>query len=114
MTSTTRTLRQHERIRTRLRVFYGMGTPEFEATAESISVGGVFLNTNNVLKVGSRLVVQIDFPDRSVCLCGEVTWAIRVPEHQRETMVCGMGVTFIDPDPSWRTFFESWRAGGRP
>jgi hypothetical protein len=42
-----------------------------------------------------------------------VTWAIRVPEHLRETMVCGMGVGFVDPDPGWATFFEAWRESCR-
>jgi len=106
---TPTSIRRHDRVRTRLSVLYGIGAPEFEATAESISIGGIFLNTNNVLKVGSRVIVQINFPGRFICHCGEVTWAIRVPEHQRETLVCGMGVSFVDPDPSWATFFKAWR-----
>ena len=109
MIQTATSIRRHERVRARLNVFYGIGAPEFEAMAESISIGGVFLNTNNVLKVGSRVIVQIKFPERSVCHCGEVTWAIRVPEHQRESLVCGMGISFVDPDPSWATFFKAWR-----
>jgi len=109
MIQASQSTRRHQRVRTRLRILYGVGVPEFEATADSISLGGAFINTNNVLKVGSRVVIQIEFPERTVRHRGEVTWAIRVPEHQRETMICGMGIVFIDADESWTTFFENWR-----
>jgi hypothetical protein len=64
-----------------------------------------------VFKVGTRLVVRIEFPERAVCHRGEVTWAIRVPEHLRDQMVCGMGISFIDPDPQWPLFFREWVTG---
>ena len=102
--------RRHRRIRSRLRLAYGVGVDEHTDYAESISEGGLYVNTNAVLKVGTRLVVRIEFPDRAVCHQAEVTWAIRVPEHLRDQMVCGMGLSFIDPDPQWPEFFARWRA----
>ena len=39
---------------------------------------------------------------------GEVVWAIRVPEHERSSMVCGMGVQFVGPAPWWPAFFRQW------
>lgn len=66
------------------------------------------INTNDVLEVGTRLIVRIEFPERAVRHRAEVTWAIRVPEHLRKQMVCGMGLSFIDPDPQWPEFFALW------
>ena len=107
----TETQRVDERVRTHLHVSYGVGSLECTSVAESISPGGVYINTNDVYKVGTRLVLQIEFADRSVCLRGEVTWAIRVPENLKDKMVCGMGVAFVDPDPRWPEFFLRWKEG---
>ena len=73
--------RRHDRIRTRLCVSYGTESAEKSGFAESIAEGGLYINTNEVYKVGTRLFVRIEFPDRAVCHRGEVVWAIQVPEH---------------------------------
>jgi len=101
--------RSDDRVRARLHVTYGVGTLECTSFVESISPGGVYINTNDVFKVGTRLVLRIEFAERAVCVQGEVTWAIRVPEDLKDKMVCGMGVVFIDPDPQWPKFFLRWR-----
>jgi hypothetical protein len=103
--------RRDERVRTRLRVRYGIGAIDRESFAESISAGGLYIATNDVFKVGTRLVLRIEFPERAVCHSGEVTWAIHVPDHLQDRMVCGMGVAFIDPDPQWQEFFLRWKTG---
>jgi len=108
--ATTAGARLHDRVETRLRVTFGVGSIDRESRAESISEGGLYINTNDVLKVGTRLIVRIEFPERAVCHRGEVTWAIQVPEHLRDKMVCGMGISFIDPDPQWPKFFNCWIA----
>ena len=97
-------------MRVRLWVSYGMDSIDSAGCAESVSEGGVHINTSELLGVGTRLVLRIEFPDRAVLQRGEVTWAIRVPEHLRDEMVCGMGIRFIDPDTEWLEFFRSWRA----
>lgn len=107
--TTTACQRRDTRVRTRLRVSYGIGAIDLSGFAESVSLGGLYINTNDVFKVGTRLVLRVEFPDRAVCQRGEVTWAIRVPEHMRDKMVCGMGISFIDPDPQWREFFANWQ-----
>jgi len=101
--------RSDDRVRARLHVSYGIGMLECSSHVESISPGGVYINTNEVFKVGTRLVMRIEFAERAVCLRGEVTWAIRVPEELKDKMVCGMGVAFIDPDPQWPELFLRWR-----
>ncbi len=101
--------RRHRRVRTRLWVSYGVGSIDSAGCAESLSEGGLHINTNDVLGVGTRLVLRIEFPDKAVVQNGEVTWAIRVPEHLRDEMICGMGIRFLDPDPEWLEFFRAWR-----
>lgn len=82
--------------------------------ADSLSEGGMFINTNEVYKVGTRLLIKIEFPDGTVTHHGEVVWAIGVPEHLRGSMVCGMGIRFLFPDQTWSTYFRKWKRGGEP
>ncbi len=102
--------RRHQRVRTRLRISYGVGTINREAFAESISEAGLHIDTNDVFQVGTRLILRVEFPGRAICHQGEVTWAIHVPPHMSDSMVCGMGIRFVDPDPRWMDFFRQWKA----
>ena len=77
--------------------------------AEDISEGGLHVNTRDVLETGTRLALRIELPDRTVVRQGEVMWAIRIPEHRPDGMVCGMGIRFLDADPDWLEFFRAWR-----
>lgn len=104
--------RRHDRVPARLTVGYGPSSVQRQGDVESISEGGMYINTNDVYKVGTRLVLHIAFPERTVTQFGEVVWAIRVPEHMRQSMICGMGIRFINPDPNWPTWFRSWKLGG--
>lgn len=104
-------VRKFDRVQTRLRVSYGVDAIDRTDHAESVSEGGLYINTNEVFKVGTALILRVEFPERAVCLRGEVTWAIRVPEHLRDRMVCGMGISFIAPDPQWPEFFRRWKQG---
>ena len=101
--------RRHSRVRARLWVSYGIDSIDSAGCAESVSEGGLHISTNEVLGVGTRLVLRIEFPERAVLQLGEVTWAIRVPEHLRDEMVCGMGIRFLDLDPEWMEFFRGWQ-----
>ena len=102
--------RRDERVRTRLRVRYGIGAIDRTGHAQSISSGGLYIDTNDVFKIGTHVVLRVEFPERTVCHNGEVTWAIRVPDHLREQMVCGMGIAFMDPGSEWKEYFENWKA----
>ena len=85
--------------------------PDRSARAETVSEGGLYIRTNDTLKVGTRLELQVEFPEQSVRLRGEVVWSIRVPEHLEQDMVCGMGVRFLGGDVDWPVFFRRWREG---
>jgi Tfp pilus assembly protein PilZ len=104
-----RDARHKERVSTRLRVLYGGAATDRVGYAENISVGGLYINTNEVLKAGERLNLCIEFPRRAVLKRGEVMWSITVPQHLRSEMVCGMGISFVDADPDWPEFFRSWK-----
>jgi hypothetical protein len=101
--------RRHPRVRTSLVVHYGPETPDRTASAETVSEGGLHIRTNDTLKVGTRLVLRIEFPERPVQLRGEVVWSIRVPAHLERDMVCGMGVRFLGGDLEWPAFFRRWK-----
>ena len=101
-------LRRHERVQVLLPVSYGVGAVERSDLADSISAGGLSIKTNNVYQVGTRLVLHVAFPGRTICHRGEVTWAIRVPDHLSDRMMCGMGISFLDSDPDWPEFFRRW------
>lgn len=98
-----------ERIRNPIRVFYGPDAPDYADYAENISEGGLFISTNRVFAVGTRLHVELRFPSRTWKLNGEVAWAIKIPEHERGNLVCGMGVQLVGGGPEWYAFFKRWK-----
>ena len=91
-------------------VRYGTTSIDRRDVLADISEGGVCIRTDDVYPVGTQLQMLIEFPDRTVHQRGEVMWAIRVPEHQRDSMLHGMGIQFIDPEPGWSAYFRSTRA----
>ena len=103
--------RRSVRVPSQLPVRYGYVTVDRSAVAENVSEGGLYIRTNQVLAVGSQIAMEIEFPERTVVHTGEVLWAIRVPEHLAQTMVCGMGIRFVDTVPDWIEFFARWKDG---
>jgi uncharacterized protein (TIGR02266 family) len=104
------TLRRHDRVRTRVSVRYGIGALDREDFAESVSVGGLYIRTNDVFRVGTHLTVEVAFPDGAIRRHGEVVWAIQAPAHLQHVMVVGMGISFQDRDARWTEAFERWRS----
>jgi uncharacterized protein (TIGR02266 family) len=102
--------RKFERVPSRLAVRYGYVTLDREGIADNVSEGGLFIRTNQVFPMGTHLRLEVDFPERTIQQSGEVMWAIKVPEHQVETMICGMGIRFVDTEPGWPEFFRRWMA----
>jgi len=101
--------RLHDRLEVRLEVHYDINDLNRCAIAENISEGGLYLNTNDVFAPGTRLSLRIEFPERTIVHHGEVVWSIRAPEHARRTLMCGMGVQFLDFGTEWAGFFKSWK-----
>ena len=105
----TATRRQGDRVSTKLTVHFGPSSPDCSGLAENLSEDGMYINTSEIYRVGTRLILQIEFPDRVVSQHGEVVWAIPVPAHMRGSMVGGLGIQFIYPDPQWPSYFRAWR-----
>ena len=112
MSSSDRTpeRRCHARLKVRLPVRYGLKATGRAAHIENISEGGAYINTNDVYSVGSRLILRLAPPTGTVTLEGEVVWSIKVPETDRHTLSCGMGVMFLRPSDEWKRLFHGWAA----
>lgn len=101
--------RSTPRFAAQLEVRFGEQGLDRLAPVGNISEGGLFIQTNEIYKTGTRLWLSIELGDTTVQLTGEVMWAIRVPEHQTDYMEHGMGVQLLDAGPDWRKTFASWR-----
>jgi Tfp pilus assembly protein PilZ len=101
--------RRHERFRAALQVRYGTISCDYTGPVDNISISGMCIRTNEVFPAGTRIKLQIQFPERTIYLTGEVMWAIKVPEQDMHTMMCGMGIQFIEPGAEWVEFFADWK-----
>jgi hypothetical protein len=106
--------RRHERFRTKLQVRYGIISCDLTGPVDNLSLSGLCIRTNEVFPAGTRIKMQIEFPEGIVHHSGEVMWAIKVPDEQMSTMMCGMGIQFIDSGPEWAKFFAGWQGEHSP
>ena len=102
--------RSGDRVGSGLSVSYGVSKTDRSGLVGNISEEGLYIDTDEVYRVGTRLLLRIEFPDRSICQHGEVAWAIGAPAHMQASMMCGMGISFIDADPSWPEYYRRWKA----
>ena len=86
----------HRRTRGRLRVRYGVQTLDRSAFTNNVSLSGAFVKTNNVLKPGTTMQLEFEFPEQKLTLWAQVVWAKKVPVQMAHILHCGMGVRFID------------------
>ena len=103
--------RDTRRARKRIEVRYGTEKADRTAFTKDISDTGLRLRTNAVMVPGTKLRVELKFPDRVFSMWGRVEWARKVPPQLTHTLECGMGISFIDPPADWKPFYEAWRAG---
>jgi len=103
--------RRHERFRAALQARYGTISCDYAGPVDNISISGLCIRTNEVFPAGTRIRLQIEFPERTFQHSGEVMWAIKVPEQNMQTMMCGMGIQFIDSGAEWAEFFAGWKKG---
>jgi len=104
--------RDTHRAKKRVMVRYGVERPERTAFTKNLSEQGMHIQTNAVVKPGTRLQVELKFPDRTFAMWGTVAWARRVPPQLAHTLPCGMGIAFIDPPAEWVEFFAKWSGKG--
>jgi Tfp pilus assembly protein PilZ len=103
--------RYTKRARKRLLVKFGLTAADKTAFTKNISETGLFIHTNSIIKPGTTILVQIQFPDRTFSHWARVAWGKQVPTQLSHVLDCGMGVTFIDPGPEWSEFFAKWKKG---
>jgi hypothetical protein len=103
--------RRHERYGAAFQVRYGTISCDYTGPVDNISISGLCIRTNQVFPAGTRLKLQIQFPERTIHKTGEVVWAIKVPAHDMKNMMFGMGIQFTDSGAEWASFFSNWRQG---
>lgn len=97
------------RERKRLMVRFGVSKPERTGFTKNISETGLFINTNQVLRPGTMLAVEVHFSDRTFSHWARVVWAKQVPAQLAHVVECGMGIRFMDPAPDWGEYYLRWK-----
>jgi Tfp pilus assembly protein PilZ len=96
------------RAKKRLMVRYGVDKADRTGFTKNLSETGLYIKTNNVLKPGSTIQIELQFPERKFGMWARVVWAKKVPPQLAHVLECGMGICFIDPSPEWIEYFRSW------
>ena len=100
------------RKRKRVKIRFGLDTPQKMAFSDDISPGGIFIKTAAPEKPGLLLQLEITLPDETRVLCqGRIQWAKRVPPNMlRLVGKGGMGVrilSFSEGQEAFAQFVEN-------
>lgn len=105
--------RREKRVHRRLMVRFGVAALDKTAYTKNISEAGLFIHTNSVLKPGTTIQVQIQFPDRTFVHWATITWGMQAPPQLAHVVGCGMGARFLDPGQEWIDYFRKWSTTAR-
>ena len=97
------------RARKRLMVRFGVAKPDRTAFTKNISETGLFINTNQVVRPGTMVQVEVHFPDRTFSHWARVVWAKQVPAQLAHIVECGMGIRFMDASADWPEYYLRWK-----
>jgi uncharacterized protein (TIGR02266 family) len=84
--------RKHPRLSMSVEVDFGSEHNFYSAQTRDISVGGLFIETDVALPIGTRLRIDLKFLKKKLQAEGEVTWVL-VGDKQATV---GVGVRFVD------------------
>jgi uncharacterized protein (TIGR02266 family) len=84
--------RQHPRLSISVEVDFGSENNFYSARTRDISVGGLFIECDIALPIGTRLRVDLKFLQKQLHAEAEVTWVLLGDGGQPT----GMGVRFVD------------------
>jgi uncharacterized protein (TIGR02266 family) len=84
--------RQHARLSISVEVDFGSENNFYSARTRDISVGGLFIECDIALPIGTRLRVDLKFLQKQLHAEVEVTWVLLAEGGQP----AGMGVRFVD------------------
>ncbi len=98
--------RQHPRLSISVEVDFGSENNFYSARTRDISVGGLFIECDIALPIGTRLRVDLKFLQKQLHAEAEVTWVLLGEGDQP----AGMGVRFVDLPPSATKNIEAFMA----
>jgi len=87
------------RYRVRLLIHYGLEPLRFRADyAVNLSSGGVYLESTDVLPVGTQLFMMFKLPgsDEIIKCKSRVAWTLDLGTFKKPSLPSGMGLQFID------------------
>jgi uncharacterized protein (TIGR02266 family) len=102
--------RQHPRLVISIDVDFGSEHNFYTGSTRDISLGGLFINTDVGLQVGSELTVRMQLLDQRFVIPCEVVWAL-LDEGGRNM---GVGVRFLKLSRARRKAFEEFMAQRGP
>ena len=102
--------RQHPRLSISVEVDFGSEHNFYSAHTRDISVGGLFIETDVALPIGTKLSVDLKFLQRELQAEAEVTWVL-VGDGQATV---GVGVRFVSLPDVAKENIESFMALREP
>jgi uncharacterized protein (TIGR02266 family) len=102
--------RQHPRVSIAVEVDFRSEHNFYAARTHDISLGGLFIETNVGLPIGSRLTVDLKFMKKHLRVEGEVMWVLVGDKEQ----TVGAGVRFVDLTAAAKKSIEAFMAVRKP
>jgi PilZ domain-containing protein len=87
--------RRQARLRKRYSVRFGPGDLAHSGHTQDVSESGLYLLSNIIYPPNTVLVLQVEYPEKTVTLRGIVRWSKDLPPVFRRNLRGGMGVEFI-------------------
>jgi len=95
--------RQHPRLSIAVEVDFGSENNFYSARTRDISVGGLFIDCDVALPIGTRLRVDLKFLKQRLQAEAEVSWVLLGDDD----VALGMGVRFVElPEAATRNIEE--------
>jgi len=86
--------RRHARVKKRFAVRFGPGDLAHSGYTQDLSESGLYLLANTIYPPNTVLVLQVDYPEKTLTLRGIVRWSKDLPPAFRRNLRGGMGVEF--------------------
>jgi uncharacterized protein (TIGR02266 family) len=102
--------RQHPRVSIAVEVDFRSEHNFYAARTHDISVGGLFIETDVGLPIGSRLTVELKFMKKQLRVEAEVMWVLVGDKQQ----TVGAGVRFVDLTAAAKKSIEAFMAIRKP
>jgi uncharacterized protein (TIGR02266 family) len=102
--------RQHPRLSIAVEIDFRSEHNFYSAHTRDISVGGLFVETDVALPIGTRLRVDLKFLNRHVRADSEVVWVLEGGDHG----VVGVGVRFLALAEAARKSIEAFMVLRKP